>query len=103
MAHRLRRTTRLSETVARFGGDEFVVLRESADVSAAQTLAHRIRAAVRRPLEQAPEFGLTASLGAVVHLGFDSSVDAEQMVRAADEAMYRSKSLGGDRETVVQL
>jgi diguanylate cyclase (GGDEF)-like protein len=103
VAHRLRRTTRLSETVARFGGDEFVVLNENADVSAAQTLAHRIRAAVRRPLDEAPGFALTASVGVAVQLASDGTADPEQLVRVADDAMYRSKSRGGDCETVIQL
>jgi len=102
VAHRLRQTTRLSETVARFGGDEFVVLSESADAPGAGALADRIRSAIRRPLHEAPGFGLTASVGVAVQLAAaGSAADPEDLVRMADDAMYRSKAQGRDRVTVV--
>ena len=104
VAGRLRETTRLGETVARFGGDEFVILCESADAPGGEAVADRIRAAIRRPLDEAPGFGVTASVGVAVHLAADgAAADPEDLVRMADDAMYRSKSQGRDRVTVVCL
>ena len=80
--------------VSRFGGDEFVVLLN--DVSAVADLAprvERILAVLARPmLISGHEIAVSAAAGTAVSLtGYDS---ADDVLRDADTAMYRAKSLG---------
>ncbi len=100
VAERLRATVREGDTVARFGGDEFAVLIESApgpDVTGtdeAAAVADRIVAAVGEPF---PVGGRDLHVGASV--GIASAADArdiEQLERNADLAMYRAKEAGGN-------
>jgi diguanylate cyclase (GGDEF)-like protein len=117
VARVLRRNSRLADTCGRIGGEEFVLLLRGCDVSEAATLCERIRseiAALSIPVDDATvtltaSFGL-ASLAVEVRpadalyrarrgthadeLWQRSAADA---LRAADDALYRAKSLGRDR------
>lgn len=90
---RLRACLRPGDTVARLGGDEFAVLLEDSPGDAArdpERVADRISEALREPfaLSEGPMF-VTASVGvAQSGAGLDG---AEDLLRAADEAMYRTK------------
>ncbi|WP_028534389.1 sensor domain-containing diguanylate cyclase [Paludibacterium yongneupense] len=95
-ARRLQQTTRPSDTVARFGGDEFVVLLEALgpDADHAQSHALKIVEHMRKVLSApyALSPGLheaTATIGLRLFYGTDTS--AEQILKEADEAMYRLK------------
>jgi diguanylate cyclase (GGDEF)-like protein len=94
---RLRAALRPGDTIARFGGDEFVVLCE--DVTSAQDalgIAERISRACAQPVligEQA--HSVSVSTGVVI---VDSaSATAAEVLRDADAAMYRAKSVGKGR------
>jgi EAL domain-containing protein (putative c-di-GMP-specific phosphodiesterase class I) len=82
--------------VARFGGDEFAVLIESAGAREdAEALAHRIVAAVARPfLIDGREMHVGASIGLA---SARDAHDRDQLLRNADLAMYKAKSSGGSR------
>lgn len=89
-----------SDTLARLGGDEFIVLLESiATVSDALTTAERIQQALAQP-EKIMDYELsaTASIGIVVDNG--SYDEPENLLRDADAAMFRAKSLGRARSEV---
>jgi diguanylate cyclase (GGDEF)-like protein/PAS domain S-box-containing protein len=105
IANGLRRVVRTGDTIARFGGDEFVVVCEDADDNGALHAAERIRQAVELPLHGVPTaFALTASIGVAVYLpreGYRATV--EDLLRAADAAQYESKHGGKDRVTVVRV
>ena len=105
VARRIRPVVRLSDTVARFGGDEFVVLCEDIDSSGALRVAERLRAVVRQPCAGvAGGFALTASVGVAVHDPDGTpGPEAATLVEQADAAMYRSKANGKDRETVIHI
>jgi serine/threonine-protein kinase RsbW len=105
VSDRLRLVVRRHDDIARFGGDEFVVICEDTDTEAAVTVAERIRAAIREPLIGVPvTFPLTASIGvAVHHPGGGSAAGADAMVRHADAAMYESKRSGKNRNTLVTV
>ena len=95
LAPRLREAVREVDTVARFGGDEFVVVAEDiGDEIEASTLADRLTAAISRPIQLrgSPHF-VTASVGvAVERVG---RATAHGLLRDADAAMYRAKDAGG--------
>lgn len=96
-AQRMARTVRAADTVARVGGDEFVILFDGVlDENEALLLAERVRAAlVQAPITTvAGELPVTASFG--VALGDDDDRPSD-LLRRADAAMYRSKALGGGR------
>jgi diguanylate cyclase (GGDEF)-like protein len=93
-ASRLRRALRPIDTVARFGGDEFVILCEGVGGrEEAEEIARRVNSAVARPFRVGDQdVVLTASAGIV--LTSDRYVDAGALLRDADTAMYRAKERG---------
>ena len=94
VAMRVRGALRASDTLARIGGDEFVVLLPRiAAAPDARRVAEEILAALNRPFElEAATVHISGSLGVAVYP--DSGLDAEALLRRADEAMYDAK-LGG--------
>ncbi len=95
VATRLTNTLRPSDTVARVGGDEFVVLADDLDNPAAALLmADRLVLALEPPIPAGSrEVVVTASVGVVSCENPNST--AEDLVRDADIAMYHAKSAGG--------
>ncbi len=98
-ANRLRDSVRSEDTVARFGGDEFVLLLEEGDDHEANLVAERILENLRRPFSLADhQIVVTPSIG----VAFNHPGDGEpfDLVRAADQAMYAAKRQGGNRVVV---
>lgn len=98
-ADRLRKLVRGVDVVARFGGEEFVVVMPDTDSYAASRVAERIRATI----EKAPfavsggskSVRVTTSLGVASTSGAERSV--EGLFKLADEALYDAKRLGRNR------
>ncbi|MBA4741788.1 MAG: diguanylate cyclase [Azoarcus sp.] len=89
------RVLRPSDTLARFGGEEFVLLLPDTDAEDALRVAERVREAVAGMCMQNPQqqpVAITASLG-LSTLGDDAN-DLDQLLRNADEALYRAKGQG---------
>lgn len=95
VAQRLKAVVRESDTVSRFGGDEFLVLlTEISHASDAALAAVNLLAAVAMPCEVANgTVQLSASIGISVYP--DDGADAETLIHRADEAMYCAKPQGG--------
>jgi diguanylate cyclase (GGDEF)-like protein/PAS domain S-box-containing protein len=96
VAPRLAEAVRATDTVARFGGDEFVVLCDGVESELeALALARRLAAVLNEPLHVAggPVY-VSASFG--VAFG-DAGSDATSLLRDADAALYRAKALGRGR------
>jgi len=97
VAGRLRALLRASDTIARFGGDEFVILQDSLrDAGGAATLARAVNRALAESFaidDQIVE--LSASIG--IALFPQGGRDAEALIRTADAALYRAKRDGGNR------
>lgn len=98
VARRLMLAVRSEDTVARFGGDEFVVLCDRAGLATAQEVAGRLHASLLRPIElPAGPYVLTASVGIAISDGTSTAAD---LLRDADAAMYRAKESGRSRTQV---
>ncbi len=94
LARRIERCVRPEDTVARLAGDEFVVLLESLRApSDATRVAERIQGEVGQPIRlgEAETFA-SVSIGIAIGSGGDQG--PEDLIRAADTAMYRAKALG---------
>ena len=92
VAERLRAVLRGNELLARFGGDEFVVLCTGLTDPAKQAaaVAARLRAAVKEPIRVGSvDAAVSVSVGIAV-AGLSST--PESMIREADDAMYRAKA-----------
>ena len=105
VAQRIRTVVRAGDMVGRFGGDEFIVICDDADPTAALVIGERIAAAVREPSDTLPDgFSVTASTGISVYApGEGPTPTPEALFIAADRAMYRSKDAGRDRITLVEV
>ena len=89
VAQRIRQAVRVTDTCARVGGDEFVVLAETAADSDEPGLLQRIREAVEEPVESAMgEVRVGASIGVASALADELP---ESLLARADAAMYSQK------------
>jgi len=97
LARRLSAGVRESDTVARYGGDEFLfVLFDIEDDHAAERVAEMLLATVGRPLRlQGREVSVGASIGIAVFP--DHGATPEALLSAADGAMYAAKQSGRNR------
>jgi diguanylate cyclase (GGDEF)-like protein/PAS domain S-box-containing protein len=98
-ARRLRDAVRVTDTVARLAGDEFVVLLESpVDEAAAAQVARKIVALVGETpfVFQELRLAITTSVGVAFHATSDAFGPdlGEQLMQRADTALYRAKAAG---------
>lgn len=96
VAERIAGAVRGGDTVARMGGDEFVVVLADVKHEAdAMRVAQKLRAAVAAPLHvEQHEYFLSASVG--IAMTPKDGADAETLMRNADTALYRAKEEGRD-------
>lgn len=97
VAQRLRDSLRSGDTVARWGGDEFIILLPQAkDVEEVVQVARRILKALENAFHiQGHELYVSASLGIAL---FDQhSPDAETLIKHADAALYQAKDAGRNK------
>jgi len=113
VAQRLQASVRQVDTVARFGGDEFVVLLaelstdEPTSAADARSIAEKIRSLLATPYLLGPgsgseagtpalEYRCSASIGVCLFMGQQPDTRKEELLRRADAAMYRAKQAGRD-------
>ena len=94
LASLARATARSVDTVARIGGDEFVILLPETDARDALPLAERLREACSRAAG-AGTARITCSVGLVTFVRPPN--DVEELLTTADALMYEAKAAGGDR------
>jgi diguanylate cyclase (GGDEF)-like protein len=91
----LRETLRESDVAGRWGGEEFLLLLPGADEEGAAQLAERVRLGfAERTIASMPHLRVTASFGVAEYAG---EANTEQLVAAADGALYRAKHGGRNR------
>ncbi len=86
------RTARTSDKCFRYGGEEFVVVLRDVDLSGAAVAAERFRDAVSKI--NSPSGTITMSCGVSQYSG---DMDADQLLRSADDALLRAKRTGRNR------
>jgi len=103
---RLRRALRDGDTLARFGGDEFVVVCWATDLAEALQVAARLHVAVKAPVEvEGGLFFPSLSIGVAHGVPAIGAAPAEfggLLLRQADAAMYEAKGRGRDRTSVFE-
>lgn len=97
VADRLRGSIRESDTVARFGGDEFAILQTAAEQpEEAAALAQRLVAALSEPYEiEGHQIAIGASVGVALHPA--DGPTADQLLKSGDIALYKAKEDGRGR------
>jgi diguanylate cyclase (GGDEF)-like protein len=98
LAARMKHALREGDTLARIGGDEFVaVLRDLTDIRTSEPLLTRLLAAAAKPVKIGDFYlHVSASLG-VTFYPQKEDVNADQLLRQADQAMYHAKVAGKNR------
>jgi diguanylate cyclase (GGDEF)-like protein len=94
VAKGLLEATRKGDVVARYGGDEFLVLLPDSDAEGALAVGRRMLDAARHAAAVCPQIPVAASIGVVQCQAGDG---AAEVVRRADEKLYEAKRAGGDR------
>lgn len=99
----LQKTVRNTDKVCRVGGEEFLVICPGVGVAGAATCAEHIRAAIAAHAYryEGAELRVTVSLG--VASPCDGIHNADELLRAADDALYQSKRDGRNRLTVAAM
>jgi len=98
IANRMKRLLREGDTLARLGGDEFVaLLLDLPEASASQPFLQRLlAAAAEETYDHGKVLRVSVSMG-VVYYPQNEPLDADQLLRQADQAMYRAKQAGKNR------
>jgi diguanylate cyclase (GGDEF)-like protein/putative nucleotidyltransferase with HDIG domain len=95
----VRQVARSTDVVARFGGDEYVVVLSQTEPSAGLALGNRILNAVANHTfcESTLRLRMTASIGVVHSRDINPTKPASEMLRLADQALYNAKREGRNR------
>jgi diguanylate cyclase (GGDEF)-like protein len=101
VARVLRSVVRVGDDVVRFGGEEFLVLLHESNPEGALRVAEDVRAALAGMQPGVSDVRATASIGVAMFPLHGSTLD--EVIRAADFAMYQAKTDGRDRVVAVPL
>lgn len=100
MAHTLRRSIRTTDTVGRYGGEEFGIVLAATDIEGGVFFAERLRRCIEKLVvdHDGQEIRFTISLG--IAKTDEEMKDYRQWLESADQALYASKRAGRNRYTV---
>lgn len=99
----LRKKVRGTDSVGRYGGDEFIVILIKTELSSAQSVAERIRQSIKETKVQDPQgnlFNITVSQGLTKYQVGDDRVS---LISRADSALYQAKWKGRNRTEIYEL
>jgi diguanylate cyclase (GGDEF)-like protein len=98
VSERLAAAIRADDAIGRYGGDEFLIVLPSSDTAVALQVAERMRRSVAKtPVRTgAGPIHVTTSLG-VAAIDDEQCLNMDNLIRAADQALYRAKRAGRNR------
>ncbi|MBX7244701.1 MAG: EAL domain-containing protein [Candidatus Sumerlaeaceae bacterium] len=104
IAAKMKQALREGDTIARLGGDEFVaILTDLPDSKSCSPILSRLLTAAAEPIQIGPSsLQVSASIG-VTYYPQTEEVDADQLLRQADQAMYQAKLIGKNRFQVFDI
>jgi diguanylate cyclase (GGDEF)-like protein len=97
VADRLRTALRDSDTLARFGGDEFIALLEGMPEPAVEIVADRVLEVLREPFEMGGPESTSLQISASVGVAIGDRPTSAELLRDADVALYEAKTSGKNR------
>jgi diguanylate cyclase (GGDEF)-like protein len=97
MAAIIEECVRTTDKVARFGGEEFVVLLREADLDATAKLAERIRGRVEENVWQHRDISIKATISVGLAIAIESDRDVQDLIERADQGLYLAKNTGRNR------
>jgi len=106
VARRLERSVRGYDFVGRYGGEEFLIIVPGCDAAGLRSSSERLRRAIAEQAveTEAGRVSTTISVGLVsAHLGGQKPLSHEELIRAADEALYSAKRNGRNRIAVASV
>ena len=97
----LKTTVRASDLVARYGGEEMIVLLRNTSLPSALSVAEKLRLAVEQRLvsDQKAEYKVTVSLGVSL---FRKGDTVDSLIARADQGLYKAKDTGRNRVESVE-
>ena len=101
VAQTLNENTRNSDTIIRYGGEEFIVLLHNCDESSVVSVAEKIRTAFMKkniPVTPTTTINKTLSIGACVFP--KDSIDLKECIKNADIALYEAKNSGRNKTVI---
>lgn len=90
-------SVRSADTIGRFGGDEFMIIISGASVEDGLRLAERLRLLTEETVFDTGRGSIRATLSAGIASIDDSMATVEDIIRAADDALYKAKARGKNR------
>ena len=101
LANRMRESIRLEDAIARWGGEEFLILLRATNSDDALIVAEKIRKKVNEKAfsTSVTSLPITISLGVGV---FDGDPEPAEVIKRADQALYRAKENGRDRVEILE-
>lgn len=104
LGDQLKRFTRDSDTVFRYGGDEFVAVLSACDLATAKSVAERIRASVEQTsFLQSENLNIRFTVSIGVALFPEHAKSKKEIIEAADGAMYAAKKVSRNSVTIAQM
>jgi diguanylate cyclase (GGDEF)-like protein len=102
MSHRIMGQVRREDLFARYGGEEFCLVLVETRLAEAAEVAERVRSSVAvQPFKfEGEELPITVSVGVAGSGGGETGLTAAELVRRADERLYKAKNAGRDRVEV---
>ena len=103
LAQTLKKETRKSDVICRFGGEEFILLLPETNINGATIIAEKLRKIIEKltvKIDDNKKFSFTVSMG-VSHTNIKNENNIEATIKRADEALYCAKKSGRNRVKVV--
>jgi len=104
LANVLVQNSRESDTVGRFGGEEFFMLLHGTAAAGAQIVANRILEQVQQPVDfDGDSISVTVSIGIAELDGVEKLTNPKELIQRSDNALYLAKKNGRNRLEVFQV